>query len=183
MIRLFLLRHATAAMTAPGGSDFDRGLTVDGRQAAGLVGRFMADHGLIPDHILCSGARRTRETLDAVRTECPIDVDPLFSGEVYAPGSETYLPLLRQTPANCEALLLVGHNPVIQRTARRLAGDGDRAQLALLALDFPTAALAVIAFDALPWSQLDDADGRLVTFGRVADGRVVTSAAERDDED
>ena len=47
--RLLLLRHASAQPPPPGGRDFDRALTLAGRETAARIGAFMARHGLRPD--------------------------------------------------------------------------------------------------------------------------------------
>ena len=56
--QLLLLRHAKAVL-GEGMEDFDRPLALRGEQAAQAIGRHMAAHGLVPDLVLCSPARRT----------------------------------------------------------------------------------------------------------------------------
>ena len=56
---LVLVRHAKAE--TPGEQpDFDRALTATGRADADAAGAWLADHGLRPQLVLCSAARRTR---------------------------------------------------------------------------------------------------------------------------
>ncbi|HZI98950.1 MAG TPA: histidine phosphatase family protein, partial [Actinomycetales bacterium] len=59
--RLLLIRHAKAAPDDDGG-DHGRGLTARGRRDAAAIGRWLADNDLVPDLVLCSDARRARET-------------------------------------------------------------------------------------------------------------------------
>ena len=65
MRELILLRHAHAEPGAAGQADFDRPLSSQGLAEAEAAGRWLADQGLVPDRVLCSPARRTRETLEA----------------------------------------------------------------------------------------------------------------------
>ena len=64
---VYVLRHAKSSWKDPSQPDSDRPLAPRGRRAA----RAMADHlrreGIQPSLILCSPARRTRETLELVR--------------------------------------------------------------------------------------------------------------------
>ena len=66
MRELILLRHAHAEPGAAGQADFDRPLSSQGLAEAEAAGRWLADQGLVPDRVLCSPARRARETLEAV---------------------------------------------------------------------------------------------------------------------
>ena len=66
MRELILLRHAHADPALPGQSDMDRPLSAEGLAEAESAGRWLRDQGLVPDCVLCSPARRTRETLEAV---------------------------------------------------------------------------------------------------------------------
>ena len=66
MRELILLRHAHAEPAAAGQPDLDRPLSPDGLAEAAAAGRWLAEQGLVPDRVLCSPARRSRETLEAV---------------------------------------------------------------------------------------------------------------------
>ncbi|MGN6465523.1 MAG: SixA phosphatase family protein [Rhizobiaceae bacterium] len=147
MSRLYLLRHAKAGWAEPGMRDFDRPLTDRGRQDAGSVGAVMRASGLIPDHILCSTARRARETWECVaRTIGPVAAPPVFVDSLYGCDAAGYLSIIRNAPGGPPSLLIVGHNPMIEDVAVACAASGHRAELAALASGFPTSALAVIDF-------------------------------------
>ncbi len=62
-----LLRHAKSSWGAPTLSDHERPLSPRGERAAAAMGMYLARSEPAPDVILCSSARRTRETLDTVR--------------------------------------------------------------------------------------------------------------------
>ena len=66
MRELILLRHAHAEPATPGQSDLDRPLSPQGLAEAESAARWLKEQGLVPDRVLCSPARRTRETLEAV---------------------------------------------------------------------------------------------------------------------
>ena len=60
--------------------------------------------------------------------------------------------------------MVVGHNPAIERLALMLAGHGDAELLAAMERKLPTAALAVIDFDAKAWSSIKPGKGTLTAF-------------------
>jgi phosphohistidine phosphatase len=59
---------------------------------------------------------------------------------------------------------MIGHNPGFEELARLLVGYGDRYAFARMGQKFPTAALAVLDFDAEDWRDLKPGSGRLERF-------------------
>jgi phosphohistidine phosphatase len=147
MSRLYLLRHAKAGWAEPGMRDFDRPLTERGRRDAAAMGMAMRASGLVPDLVLCSGARRARETWECVAgTIGPVPAPPAFTDSLYSCTASGYLSIVRKTADGLSSLLVIGHNPMIEDVATACAAEGDDAELAALASGFPTSALAVLQF-------------------------------------
>lgn len=146
---LLVLRHAKA-VHEEGLRDEDRPLTGRGRRDAAAAGEWLRQAGLVPQRVLCSPARRTRETWEQASAgfAAPagaIEVD--FDRRLYGAGAGGLLSIIREVPASVSPLLLVGHNPAVHQLVSDLTGECD---------SFPTAALAVIG---LPGSWLDTAPG------------------------
>ncbi len=115
MRELILLRHAHADPALPGQSDMDRPLSAEGLAEAESAGRWLRDQGLVPDCVLCSPARRTRETLEAVLGIVGY-VDQRLDARIYEATSGT-LAALADEHREVGRLLLVGHNPGLERLA------------------------------------------------------------------
>ena len=163
MKTLLLLRHSKAGVGAP---DRDRGLTGRGRRQAAAAGRYLAAEGLLPDLVLCSDARRTRETLDGLALGEGTAVR--FTPELYDGHVPELLALVRGVePADISRVLVVGHNPTVSDAGRFLAREGDPASLSRLALGMPTSGLAVLKFEAADWSAVGA--GTLTRLLRPAD--------------
>jgi phosphohistidine phosphatase len=158
MSRVMLLRHSKAAKAGPGMRDFDRPLEERGIQHAVAVGEAMAAAYLKPDLVLCSPARRTRETWDGVRSALG-EVEVRFPDELYHSGADGYLAAIR-TAGQVESVLVIGHNPMTAETASMLVGSGDPKEIAGLRARFPTSSLAVIGFDT-PLAQVAPGAGTL----------------------
>lgn len=159
--RLMLMRHAKAEWPRPGASDFDRALTVGGRREAIAMGEMMAAGGFLPDHVLCSGAQRCRETLEALAPiigSCPVD----YLDDLYQTDAAGYLEAAR-LHGGVRSLLILGHNPMTEELAMALTADRTGSAPSALAGGFPTAALAVIAADR-GIGELRPAGGRLEAF-------------------
>lgn len=144
MGRLFLLRHAKAGWAAPGMRDFDRPLDASGWADAEATGAAMREKGLAPELVLCSNARRARETLEAVNRHLPTQ-RVVFSDGLYATDASGYLELIRRADDVASALV-VGHNPMMEDLGFALSGDGEPTARDTIAAGFPTSGLAVIRF-------------------------------------
>ena len=118
MRELILLRHAHAEPAAIGQADLDRPLSAEGLAEAEAAGRWIAEQRLIPDCVLCSPARRTRETLEAVLSVVGY-VDQRIEPAIYeaTPGN---LIAVAEAHAEVGRLMLVGHNPGFERLSALL---------------------------------------------------------------
>ncbi|BCH24692.1 phosphoglycerate mutase [Mesorhizobium sp. L-8-10] len=166
MSRLFLLRHAKAGWAEPGMRDFDRPLDAAGQGHAEATGIAMRNGGYVPELVICSTARRARQTLEGVikslRTGRIVYTDGLYNTD--AAG---YVDIIRDAPA-VGSILVVGHNPMTEDVALALSGDGvEEARHAMVA-GFPTSALAVIRFPGA-FAQAAPGRGYLETFLTPAD--------------
>ena len=144
MKRLSLLRHAKSSWSEPAAKDFDRPLNARGREAAPLMGAFMARRGLVPDLVFCSTSARTRETWKLSAPKFGAEPTVELRDDLYLADPKRLLAAIRSADANASHLLVVAHNPGLEMLALQLA-DPDRsdgAALSRIASKFPTAALA-----------------------------------------
>lgn len=115
MRELILLRHAHAEPAATGQADMDRPLSAEGLAEAEAAGRWLAENKLVPDCVLCSPARRARETLEAVLAAVGY-VDQRIEPSIFEATPGTLI-ALADTHHDAERLLLVGHNPGFEQLA------------------------------------------------------------------
>jgi phosphohistidine phosphatase len=125
------------------------------------MGRFIAEHHLEPDLILCSTSKRTRETLDLVLPELPSRPEVLFEEALYLAEPELVLDVLRTRAGATKRVMVIGHNPGLHELALSLSGAGRKADLAALRGKFPTAGLAVLNFSAKGWAAATPGAGLL----------------------
>lgn len=168
--QLLLLRHAKAVPPAPGLEDFARALAPRGERAAQLMGRHLAEHGLVPDLVLCSPARRTKATLEILARELKTKPSMLLLGELYDFGDgSTLLQAIRDHGGAADRLMLVGHNPAVESLALALAGSGEETPRRQIAEKYPTGALALFSLPPGDWANLAEGEGRLDAFIRPRD--------------
>lgn len=114
MRQLILLRHAHAESAASGQDDLDRPLSPTGLAEARAAGDWLREHGLRPDRVLASNARRTRETLAALGDLGVVEVREEASIYEASPGT---LAALADANRDAGCLMLVGHNPGLEQLA------------------------------------------------------------------
>ncbi len=115
MRELILLRHAHAEPASPGQADLDRPLSPEGLAEAEAAGRWLVEQKLVPDCVLCSPSRRTRETMEAVLAAVGY-IDQRLDHRIYDATSGTLAELADQH-RDTDRLLLVGHNPGLEHLA------------------------------------------------------------------
>jgi phosphohistidine phosphatase len=168
MKTLTLLRHAKSGWDDPVVRDFDRPLNRRGRRAARAVAAEMREQGLAFDRVVASPARRVVETLEEI-SECYGGLDPEYEERLYLASPETLLGIIHATDESIDRLLLVGHNPGLERLALALSGDSDNALHGEIEVKYPTGTLAEIALDVEGWWQVDAGMGRITRFIRPRD--------------
>jgi phosphohistidine phosphatase len=135
--RLIVMRHGKAG-ELPGGPDFERALTPRGRGDAAAAGAWLRERGYRPDAVLCSAARRARQTWqyvsEALGGEPAVAV--ATDERLYHADAGQLLEIIRETGDDVRTLMYVGHNPAAAELVAGLTGSEPH---------FPTAAIAVVA--------------------------------------
>ena len=150
MNMLHLLRHAKSSAKEDV-EDHDRPLSRRGRKTARRVGRNLSAKLGTVGLVLCSSARRTRETLDLVLDELALRPRTSIEDELYLASRERLAARLGRLGARDANVLLIGHNPGLHELAIALADEDSPAFPALASGKFPTAACASFRVPA-DWS-------------------------------
>ena len=111
---------------------------------------------LAPGLVLSSPSTRTRETVECLGLDAPVDyLEPL-----YAADADELLEVVRELSARDDppdTVLLVGHNPGVHQLVLELTG-GEQLP------GFPPSALAVLALDVSDWSAAETGAARLTAL-------------------
>lgn len=161
--KLVLLRHAKSDW--PDVADHDRPLAKRGKRDAPVVGRWLGASGYVPDAVVCSTARRARETWELVATGLAA-VAPersrvptvRYEPRVYEATVLGLLMLVREFDPAWRTAAIVGHNPGLAELTVGLASPDSPPPQA-----FPTAAVAVLGLPG-PWAEAAPGKARLLAF-------------------
>jgi phosphohistidine phosphatase len=159
---LLLLRHAKSSWSDPALADHDRPLAPRGRRAARLIASHLLAEKIHPALVLCSSARRTRDTLAALRPSLDeTTTEVRIEDRLYGASVTEILALLRTVDPAVPSVMVIGHNPGLEDLALALAGDGAEDAVRQLQSKFPTGALATLDVRSAAWEQLAFGDAFL----------------------
>jgi phosphohistidine phosphatase len=158
--QLIVMRHAKAG-ELPGGPDFERALRPRGCKNAESAGEWLAGQGLLPDLVLCSKARRARQTWQYVAVGLTGaggsggsggKPEVIIDARLYEADAGQLLSIFAETDPRVRSLMYVGHNPAAAEVTEILVAAP---------VAFPTSAIAVIDLTA-EWPEIAGGDGQLV---------------------
>jgi len=162
--RLYLLRHAKSSWDDPSLSDEARPLSPRGERAACRMARHVERSGVRPRLVLCSPARRARQTLELVAAPLAERAEVRVEDTLYGAGAAELLARLRQVPSDVPSVMVVGHNPGLHDLALDLLAGGRHGALADLHAKFPTGALASLLVARGGWACLGRGGAELDSF-------------------
>ncbi len=143
MKQLYLLRHAKAEPWSPLGNDFPRALSKRGAGDAQTVADWALESLPPPDTVLCSPAKRTRQTLAPFLSHWPqLLAVTDYVDSMYGASLNMLCTLMEDAFSYSERLLMVGHNPGFEELLISLVQPEQAATIHKMA----TGTLAVIEF-------------------------------------
>jgi len=122
------------------------------------MAEWLAARNLAPDLILCSAAKRTRETLAAVRPALGPTAEVAIEQRLYLAEEEQLaarlveLDDLAHPPGSA---ILIGHNPGLGDLALRLIPREQLEVRRRIAAKFPTCAFVDLSFACETWDRID----------------------------
>lgn len=145
-MKLHLLRHAKTNPHSPSGKDYDRELLPRGYEQITELKTFFKENPIAPKTILCSSAKRTRQTLAEIAGLWP-EAKIEFCDALYLAEKEEILRLIcaQNTP---HELLVVGHNDGLSELATNLAQPAHTLKTGgFISLEFPFETSSYISRD------------------------------------
>jgi phosphohistidine phosphatase len=160
--KLVLFRHAKSEWPDDV-ADHDRPLAKRGRRDAPVVGRWIGASGYVPDAVVCSTAKRARQTWELAAEGLAFAAPGAsprvrYEKRVYEATVLGLLMLAREFDAAWRTAVIVGHNPGLAELTVGLVSPDSAAPQA-----FPTAAVAVLGLPG-PWAEVAPGEARLLAF-------------------
>jgi phosphohistidine phosphatase len=158
MKTILLFRHGKSSWKDASLADHDRPLKKRGKRDAVNMGEVLVMNDLIPDSILCSTAKRAKDTVKYLLESIPYDGEVTFARDLYHGYIDDFIELLKNGSHEIECVMVVGHNPGLEEFL---------ATLTEIEQWLPTAAIAQVRLDISQWQELDEySQGELVNLWR-----------------
>lgn len=145
--------------------DHSRRLSPRGIKAGIRMGNWLSNKELVPDRILCSTAKRARDTLKLAIQLWEEPPKPKFDDKLYLASVSDLLAVIAEQGKNAERLMVLGHNPGLQELVVKLVAGKPRDTREVIG-KFPTGAIAHLICDIGDWSEIRADCAQLKTFMR-----------------
>ncbi len=129
------------------------------------MGHWLSSEDKTPDRILCSTAKRARQTLKLASELWPNQPTTRFIKDLYLSSADELITQIATQGKNANRLMVVGHNPDLQDLTLELVNRKARETREIIG-KYPTGAIAVLTCDIENWSDLARNCARLNTFIR-----------------
>lgn len=120
MLKLNLIRHAKTNQVSPTGRDFDRELLAKGIVQANMLAVYLDSKHVDLGTVLCSGAKRTRQTWSILEQHAFPEAKASFSDDLYLAYYPTIMACIQEQTS--KTITMIGHNEGISELASYLSG-------------------------------------------------------------
>jgi phosphohistidine phosphatase SixA len=168
-LRLILMRTGSSFLL----SSPDSPLNKQGIKETRFVAEQFAKEDWVPELVLCSNAKRTRETWKLV--EQALNSESMIRLRVteelcLVGGDEAALELIGRQSSRIRTLMIVGHSPVLQRMVNRFCGER---------ILFWTSDVALLETDSVSWAEAINQKGEWRLMKRILAGGTDTFGLSR----
>ena len=155
---LVLIRHAKSSWSNPLQSDFDRTLNDRGEKDAPEMGERLKALDVIPDLIISSSAKRTRQTAKRIAKKVGYDVDKIkWEEKLYHCIPSVFEEVLEEVSDKVKTVFIVAHNPGITGFVNQLSPE--------FSIDnMPTCGVVAAHLDLEDWGSFSGAKRKVFLF-------------------
>ena len=158
MKTLIIMRHGKSSWKDKKMKDIDRPLKKRGHKDAQQMGTLLCEQELVPQKILCSPAKRTRQTAEELVDKCNFGGEVDYIDSLYMPESSIIMDLVASLPDELERVMVIGHNPGLEGLVQILSGEVE---------SLSTAAVAHLVLPIKSWAEISkEVNGNLVQIYR-----------------
>jgi len=155
MKTLYLIRHAKSSWKNLELDDFDRPLNKRGKRDAPVIGARLKKCAVFPDIILCSPAKRAKDTAKKITKALGYDKKIQYNPDIYEASSNTLQNIINSINIQHSTAFLIGHNPGLNMLVEKYIGMED---------NIPTCGIVGIRFACDKWDDISSKNAELLSF-------------------
>ena len=133
-------------------SDFERTLTVRGRNNSPLMGKFLLKCKKVPLLMISSPAKRAKETAELLAKSCRYRKKIDFKDSLYENSPGEIIKILQKSDDGIDTVMIIGHNPSIEEATKKLCFREMKS--IENGIKFPTSAIVCLEVEIESWSEL-----------------------------
>lgn len=158
MMRITLVRHATAQDKGEALPDLERSLVKKGEKEATAVAGYLVSRHAAPDLMISSFANRAIETAHLFAKAFRYSRQRILLRDTFygSSNAEDLVKEIRKQPDKYRSLMVFGHDPAFSRLAAYLVKGFEE--------ELPKAGVVVADFPVRRWQEIGRASGKLVEF-------------------
>jgi phosphohistidine phosphatase len=146
MKTLLLMRHGKSSWKDSSLPDYERPLKKRGKKDSEKMGKLLKKENILPSLILCSGAKRARQTAEILMEESHFPGKIKYLDSFYMSEPEAYVEKLK-TLSEVPSVMIIAHNPGLETFLQMLVEEID---------SLPTAAIAQLELPINDWKEMDE---------------------------
>lgn len=154
------MRHAQAQLELFGHNDRERAITMAGMHELEAIRSKLQPHLADVTLILCSNAKRARQTLEGIKPLIPTTAQIIYKDELYQASSHILWSRLQEVKTSHESVMLVAHNPGLTHIIQKM-------DLTVPFKEFPTCGVAICEGTFNGWHEASSYQFKLSEFIRV----------------
>ena len=153
--KLVMIRHAKSSWANPLQSDFERPLNDRGKEEAIEMGEKLKVLNVMPDLIICSKAKRTRQTAKRIANILGYSLEKIvFEEKLYHCVPAVFEELIFEIDEPVKTVFIIGNNPGITEFTNNLSAGFDIDNM-------PTCGIAGVEFEAEEWNRFPIAERKV----------------------
>ncbi|KIM07224.1 MAG: histidine phosphatase [Sulfurovum sp. FS08-3] len=153
MKTLYLVRHAKSSWKDAKLSDFERGLSRQGKKDLQSMSSYIALSKVESNLVLSSCALRAQLSIDAIVNKLEYSGKIHYINELYREKPKTLLNVIALQDDQYDKMMVMGHNPELTELANIFLKENIN--------KLPTLGLIEIKFDTDKWEDVIEAQGKL----------------------
>ena len=154
---LYLVRHAKSSWDSDAVTDHERILNKRVLHDAPMMGRRLADSGVMPELIICSSATRAQVTAQLIAAEIGYEERQIeIISDIYGAGANGLMEIIQNLDPSLNQIMLVGHNPDITELVNRLSNAH--------ITNMPTCSIATLQIASGSWEDFTQVTAELVQY-------------------
>ena len=154
MINLSLMRHAESNWADYDGSDLNRSISAIGKKEILKISFLLEKKFFFCEEILCSPAKRTKQTKDILTESLPIKPTIRFIEELYHSSRKNIFDTL-MLEGEKKNILIITHEPLLSESIESFFGKYNDDNIKKAIEKFSTSSFLNISFDCKMWSEIN----------------------------